>query len=229
MQATARMASVVSATSCARRRLIRNVRPTYSVMPDITVSDIAQASTPGNIRISRIQWLRCYPGWPLIWLTSLVISLVLTVSHSPLWLILALPLLIMNWLYWVRVREHFGSGDVCPAVVISVSPLVLAVGTDMTTGGDPRPAVKVLRVPVASLTKEQRQIGARIATVALYYGDHKADAWEGFDPRPVGSVTTDARIIDAVCARIPEELWSDFYHWKSHVPKLRLGLHRVVG
>ena len=34
MQATARMASVVSSTLPARRRLIRDVRPTNSAMPD---------------------------------------------------------------------------------------------------------------------------------------------------------------------------------------------------
>ena len=36
MQATARMASVVSATSCARRRLIRGVRPTPTRHEDLS-------------------------------------------------------------------------------------------------------------------------------------------------------------------------------------------------
>lgn len=175
-----------------------------------------------------MQWLRCYPKWPVIWLSSFVVSLLLTGYHSTFWLVLTIPLLVMNWLYWVRVREHFASGDTCPAVVISVSPFVLAVGTDMTTGGDPQPAVKVLKVPSAALSKEQRQIGARVATVALYYGEPGANAWKDFDPRPIGAVSTDIRAICKVCHRIPEELWSDFFHWKSLVPKLRLGLHRVA-
>lgn len=197
-------------------------------MRDLTVDNNSQASTPGRLAASRLQWFRCYPKWPLIWLIALVLFALLSAIHSKGWLFLAVPVLAMNWLYWVRVREHFGSGNVCPAVVISTSPLLLAVSTDLSTGGSPQPAIKVIKVPRASLTMEVVQVGDRVPTVALYSrAPESSDSWQDFDPRPVGSATSDRATVEAVLTRIPEEYWEELHLWKSSVPNLRIGLHRV--
>ena len=196
-------------------------------MPSITISDSAKASTPGNIRVSRIQWFKAYPVWPSIWAGSLAISSLLLLLYSPFWLVLVVPLLVMNWLYWVHLSEHFNSGNLCPAEVISISPFLLAVGTDMRTGTRSQPAIKVVTVPSASLSKSQKLVGAKVATVALYSGDSKKVAWENFYPKPVGAVIADSDIVDASISRIPPKFWEEFYSWKALVPELSPGLHRI--
>ncbi|WP_395736347.1 DUF3239 domain-containing protein [Prosthecobacter sp.] len=196
----------------------------------LTVDNNTAASTPGKIRLNRLQWLICYPKWPLLWGAPLLAFLFLALYHGWGWWLLAVPLLIMNWLYWVRVREHFASGDVCPAMVISVKPLVLAVGTDLRTGFESHPAIKIIKVPAASLAKHQKVVGCRLATAALYSRGPTADAarWGDFDPRPVGAATTDRAVIAGAMDRIPDDLWQDFEQWYQQVPDLKLGLHNLT-
>jgi hypothetical protein len=198
-------------------------------MGDITLSKIAVASLPGRIHLNDLQWLRCYPKWPFIWYGSAAAATLLALHHHWAWWFLAVPLCVMAWLYSVRVREHFRSGDVCPAVVVSTNPLLLAVGTDLGTCFDPYPAIKVIQIPSASLPKQLRHIGARTATVALYVGMIKdGDSWEDFDPRPVGAATCCSRIQAECVDRIPTEVWRNFDLWMSQVQDLRPGLHRLA-
>ncbi len=195
----------------------------------LTVDNDTVASTPGKTRVNRFHWARCYPKWPLIWGGSFLALLWLALIHGWGWWLPAIPLLMMNFLYWIRVREHFNSGDVCPAVVISIKPLVLAVGTDLTTGFEAHPAIKVIQVPSASLPKQHKVIGTRIATAALYSkGLADAPRWNNFDPRPIGAATTDLAAIEDVARRIPANLWHDFDAWLKQVPKLTLGLHNLT-
>ena len=196
-------------------------------MSDFTVNNDTAASTPGRLALNRLQWFRCYPKWPLIWGISLLTLVCLTAFHDVGWWVLAALVLLMNSLYWTRVREHFGSGDVCPAMVISVQPLLIAVGTDMTTGSGNYPVIKVISIPGASLPSRQRVVGTRLATVALYNGSLDEPHWRDFYPRPAGAATTDAGMIDGMMARIPKELWKDFDFWYQQVPELVPGLHFV--
>lgn len=197
--------------------------------PSLTVDNSTAASTPGKIRLNRLQWLRCYPKWPLIWGLSFLAFLYLALNHGWGWWLLAVPLLLMNGLYWVRMREHFASGDVCPAMVISLKPLTLVVGTDLRTGFEKHPAVKVIAVPAASLAAYQKVVGCRLATAALYSrGGPNPARWNDFHPRPIGAATTDRSVIDATLNRIPEDLWQDFDQWCAKVPDLRPGLHYLT-
>lgn len=197
--------------------------------PTLTTDNDTVASTPGKIPLNRFQWFRCYPKWPLIWGLSFLLFLWLALSHGWGWWLPSVPLLMMNWLYWIRVREHFASGDVCPAIVISVTPLVLAVGTDLRKAFDPHPAVKVVLIPSASLPKQFRVVGTRIATVALYRRSQETSSrWSDFDPRPVGAATTRLAVIEDAASRIPESLWNDFDQWRQQVPQLTLGIHYLT-
>jgi hypothetical protein len=197
-------------------------------MPDnLTVDNNTAASTPGRLALNRLQWFRCYPKWPLIWGVPLLGFLYLAVYHGWGWWFLAVPCLGMNFLYWTRVREHFGSGDVCPAMVISEEPLLIAVGTYMTTGNGNYPVIKVMSVPSASLPRRDRVAGTRLATVALYSGRGDEPHWRDFDPRPAGAATTNPGMIEEAFDRISEGLWMDFDFWYRQVPELDPGLHFV--
>ncbi len=111
----------------------------------ITLDDSARASNPGNLEVNLFRWLRHYPKWPVIWFGSLLLFVGLAfVGHWTYWII-ALALLVMNLLYWQRVRDHFRHGDANPAIILSLKPMLIAVSADLSKGAGKYPAIKIIK------------------------------------------------------------------------------------
>lgn len=195
-----------------------------------TINDDTRASHPGGIRASRLRWLWHYPTWPLIWAGTLMIAVALAwFLHWGFWILAGL-LLIMNLLYWVRVREHFLQGCANPAIVVSLDPMLIAVFTDLSMGVGSYPAIKIVEKKLKRIAGQEPTVGTRVATVALYSAsliDDKAN-WDDFDPRPVDCVTGNLADINRLLKGFSDKDWHDLQEGLKQVPKpFRSGLYRL--
>ena len=92
--------------------------------------------------------------------------------------------ILLHWSFWFGVAlfaaalwlDISGSrwqalyGDVNPAIVVSTEPFLVAVSTDLTTGGDSYPAIKVLRQPLQRMTGGPPQLGAQAGDGGRLHG-----------------------------------------------------------
>jgi len=199
-------------------------------MPDITVDPNTFASRPGGVRLNYLQWIRCYPFWPVILLAALIGVLVATFIMGTGWYLGCAAAVVVNFLYWTRKREHFASGDTCPAVVISTSPMKLAVSTNLATNQTANhPVIKVIRVPRASVPEDRRKVGAHLATVALYSGSKVGFSWEDFYPLSVGAAEPNGTVMDQCVTRFTLVDWEGIEFWLDSNPQPKRGLHRLNG
>jgi hypothetical protein len=122
-------------------------------------------------------------------------------------------------LWLTRWREHFSFGCVNPAIVVSQSPPLVAVATDLRKWDEPYPVIKILEQPLHTISGGVPAIGTRLATVALYCAgdDEYQDHWVDFNPIVVNCVTDNQTDIDRVFNSIQREDWQD----------LETGLRRV--
>jgi hypothetical protein len=197
-----------------------------SLNPEKLVIDTnTVASNPGGVRVNPFRYARHFPKWPTIWGVGLLASIALAMVR-PGQFVWAIFLLVFNIIHWLQVMAHFRLGCVNPSVVLEVNPLTLAVSTDLTTGGDLYPAIKILTHPAPADVNLKK--GDRCATVAVYQGSSNADYWEDFTPRLADCVTADRATVKRVVESIPAEEWAALEAGLAQVPKpLKPGLYRV--
>jgi len=178
----------------------------YTVDPDTF------ASNPGGIRLNPFVWLASYPKWPLILAVLLTLSIYLATLHL-LWLLLLIPVVGLNALYWQRQREHFGIGDMNPGIVVSESPVLFAVRTDLTKSFGTFPVVKVVQKSFRPVRDPALRVGTRIMTVALYSPggpeQQHLPHWVDFSPVPVDCATRDAAAVERAFRTATEEDWQE--------------------
>lgn len=195
----------------------------------LTLDDTAMASHRGQIKVSFRRWARRYPKWPAILAVSLVLSIVLTIFADTMFVV-AVPLALMpNVFYWNRIREHFQHGDANPGIIVSSSPLLVAVRTDMSKGDGSYPMLRILREAPWEDWGATPQVGTRIATIALYGDgeDENLAHWERFEPRPVAPVAAEAEHAKSLLTSFDEQEWSTLEQALELVESRREGLHRV--
>ena len=117
----------------------------------------------------------------------------------------------------IHIREHFRYGCVNPAIVVSQTPPLIAVATDLRVRDKPYPVVKILTQPLHQIRGGTPPIGTRLATVALYCDGGNPWHWVDFEPIVVNCVTDRQSDIDNVFRSIAQEDWTD----------LELGLQKV--
>ena len=168
------------------------------------------ASHPGNIQINFIRYIRYFPfsvrtpaaafliglsfllfgGIEMIWLTACAICIAI-LKVAPL---------------YARLRRHYRLGCLNPAIVLQSKPLLLAVYTELSNSEDRFvPIVKILRHP--RLASDDFQVGARCATVSLYFGSLEKGQWDDFDPKLVNAATADQKTICRSVDRLDEGDW----------------------
>ncbi|MEI6193118.1 MAG: DUF3239 domain-containing protein [Verrucomicrobiota bacterium] len=87
-----------------------------------------------------------------------------------LWfLFLLMPVLVLNVLYWIRIKEFFAKGDANPGIIIQLNPVLIAVATDLVQHSGSYPAIKVISTQLKSFMGQPPQVGMAVPTVALYY------------------------------------------------------------
>lgn len=178
------------------------------------------ASNPGRISVKRLRWVRHRPLWPLVWSLPVVVSFVGIVFHHWAWVIPGMVFMQVLRRYFNGLAEHFHYGDANPGVVVSVSPMRVAVLTDMSKGGGYYPAIKITEERVPLIGKQKPAVGARVATVALYQNRvPDAPHWSGFRPIPIDYVTDDAEELASLMSTFSLADWEDLIDGLSELPK----------
>jgi hypothetical protein len=121
--------------------------------------------------------------------------------------VLAVFFALANFLYWRQVKARYKFGCVLPAVVVSNSPLLLAIYTDLSKGIGSYPAIRIQ--PLKIMSPKLYSVGRKLPVAALYSDgrDVSSPLWESFDPRPIGCATTNPAYIEKKLQSIPVEGW----------------------
>jgi hypothetical protein len=197
----------------------------------LTLNNSTFASNPGELDVQRLRWFMSYPKWPVIWMLSLAFFLVLAIFAHWIFWIPTILLLLMNWLYWRKVSDHFRFGCANPGVVLSLEPMLIAVCTDLTMGEGEFPVIKIIEKKLTSICGQLPQVGSLVPTVALYQsGGMKEDQnhWADFDPRPIDCATSDLREIKRVMDSFDPDDINELKTWLKQVPQpYRPGLYPI--
>ncbi|SPE54503.1 conserved hypothetical protein [Verrucomicrobia bacterium] len=187
------------------------------------VDDRSTASNPCNLSVQPFRFASHFPIWPITLGVGLLATGAWTTAKPALWPLPAV-FLVLNVLFWVRVRLRFRHGCVNPATVVSTSPFTLAVFTDLTTCGGNYPVIKIQPHPTPRGIRFS--VGDKCATVAMYNGDGNAEHWENFDPILVDCATDNRSAIEQVRQSIPVEEWSGLEAGLKAIPKpVKFGLY----
>jgi hypothetical protein len=189
------------------------------------------ASHPGRVQASRWRVARSYPLWPTLlgffWIASL-----LAVVDGFDWEAIALFAIVslVNYAYWASIRSWFWRGDVCPAVIVSEKPLLVATLADLTAGEDSYPAVKIRREPALRFPGTAGRAGKTVACIARYDGSPGDRCWTNFHPRPVLCATAEEAESKRLIAEISRERWKELQAAIQRLPRpFRPGLYRLTG
>jgi hypothetical protein len=196
----------------------------------VTLDNSARASNPGNLRVSRFRWFRYYPKWPMIWFSGLVFFVVLAFSIYWSFWVFAVPLFLMNLLYWRRISGHFQYGCSIPAMIVSLDPMLIAVSTNLTKGIGKYPAIKIIEKRLPTACGQLPRVGSMLPAVALYHqSPEDVPHWSDFDPRPIDCATGDVEAMRRVMNTIEEDDWNKLHVGLIQVPKpFRCGLYHVA-
>lgn len=190
-----------------------------------TLDNNTTASNPGRIKFEPLTWFLHRKLSVLLLIALLVASLALSVKISYWLLILSILLIFLNALYWVKVKEHY-TADSNPGLIISESPPLFAVYTDLGKWGGSYPAVKVMNY----CSKLPVQMNMRLATVSVYSDEYGDDSlfWSDFHPLPVEYATTDQDSIQNEMQSYCEEDWQRLMNAISQLPeRVGPGLYRL--
>lgn len=195
----------------------------------LLVNSDTMASNPGRTAVQWPVFIRCFSRWFIIFPAVIVGAglLALTTQDNRLWII-SLSVFVIGLLGIARTRSQFNLGCVNPTQVVGKDPYLIAVYTDLTTGGETYDVVKILKHPLHKMTGGPPQVGQRLASVALYQGDiHKAH-WDDFDPVAVNCVTASRADIERTLNSIPADEWECLEEGLKQVPQpYRPGLYPV--
>ncbi|QDU91534.1 hypothetical protein Pla175_49630 [Pirellulimonas nuda] len=175
------------------------------------------ASNPGKVPFNPLRWYRHQPLGLIVGggVAALALALWLGLSlagmkasiptkdggETPIWLFAPASLATMAFYAWLAARK-FNSGDANPGVVVSLSPALLAVPTDLTQGGGSYPVVKIVPIKLKASGGQPLQLGTRVATVATYAmpPNKHAGHWSDFYPYPAEYATGDPQALQRLLA-----------------------------
>jgi hypothetical protein len=183
------------------------------------------ASNPGRVSIRPWRYARHFPFWPTVLLSLLSGFVLITVDQRgfiPLTAVFGL----MNVLYWLRVRVHFGEGCANPGKVLSTQPFIVGIYSDLKADGESYPAIKVLEHPAPKGCHYEP--GQNCASVSLYTGLARKGHWKDFEPVLVDCATADAETIGKTVESIPLEEWSKLEKGLRQLPQPpKAGVYRI--
>ena len=166
-------------------------------------------------------------GW-MFYVFMLIVPAILTgiLGYFFVWAwILMLLVLLFAWRVHSRNRQHFREGNVCPGKVVSVSPDLVAVSTDLAHDSKHSyPIIEVISCNFRLWSGDPVQIGDRVAVVTSYDLGLDDEQVEGrfkgvMAANPVPMATTDGQVIQRTLASIPIEGWESLEHGLSLVPR----------
>ncbi len=197
--------------------------------PELIGAHGTMASNPAKLRVN---WAKAYAARPAPLVANIMVILFGVVvccalaPHVIGLIFIFIPLIVWRN-HYREVRQKFYAGDVCPGMVIAKN--LVAVMTDLRTGAVQRPAIKVIRYPMSHMTGGRPEVGARVATVALYRGPAQDNAWRDFSPEVIACWVTDENEIQRVTNCITEPEWRQLGVLLERLPQAAPGLYRMWG
>lgn len=191
----------------------------------ITLDNNTQASRPSEITFQKWTWFRHHKAAVLTLVFLLALSIYLGVAVSRWYFVLFFFMVMIHEWYWLRAEEHF-TADSNPGLMVSVSPPLFAVYTDLTKGVGHFPVIKVL--PYRS--QKPVSMHQRLATVAVYSdrGSRDLPHWDDFFPLPVNYATADVQSIKNELNRYDEVSWANLEMGLQQLPTTpKPGLYRL--
>lgn len=181
----------------------------------ITIDNRSQASIEGGLRVQALRYARYFPVWPFLLVAALVAGGVCFLKSAAA-LVLLIPAVLLNWIYWSHIKAHFSRGCVNPGKLVAEEPFLIAVYTDLSTGDDLYPVIKILKHPKP--VDCALRVGDRLGTVALYSGPATAGHWTDFRPKLMACATDDRAAIQRAVDKIPETEWIQFERELQRLP-----------
>ena len=188
------------------------------------------ASNPGRLRVNFLRYAYCFPTWPAVWLSLLLLSLGLTVFVHWVFVLLLLPAVVLNFLYWRQVRARFIAGCVNPGRVVSLDPPLIAVATNLTRSGDAScTAIKILRHPLGRLKSVKRKLGEPLATIAFYDAwSEEGSHWNDFSPVAANAATGKVAELQRLKSSLSSDDWNELDRGLQQVPRpFEPGIYRT--
>lgn len=190
-----------------------------------TLDNSTEASNPGKIEFNHLVWFRHKTISVLILFSFIPIFAFLSFKFSYFFIIgLAIAALI-NLFYWVRAKEHF-TADSNPGLIVSESPPLYAVYTDLTKGFGHYPVIKIQKYDAHKSVK----IGDKIATVAVYSNGNGDDSpcWSDFFPLPVEYATDNQDSIRQEMESYSDQSWLNIDNALENINDISVGLFKIT-
>ena len=196
-------------------------------------TDDTVASNPARLRPNYIKLLcAAHPLDLMFTAIALVLGLSLgwlTKGPVPVYVLGIVALVYFGRLI-LEARKKYWDGDVCPGIVISEKPWLVAVMTDLSfSGASNKPAVLVLPQRLDGMTGGTPKVGQPVATVAFYAGPPKDGAWQNFSPEVINCGVTNQAEIQRVMDSITEEEWHALEESLASCPIKKPGLYKMWG
>ena len=196
------------------------------------------ASNPGRFHADFLTVAKCYPkayvAAAAIALFGAVITFLVTVIGGDVTGLAAVAITtaigaFFAWFVFQRPKITASAGCVLPGFVLDAETGLVAVMTDLTKGGRPYPAVKILATPLRRSGMKSLKKGQRMPFVALYEdGNPTGPSWTDFHPLPVPCLTPVRATWKRVAASIPPEDWEELQEALRRLQRpLRVGLYNV--
>ncbi len=190
------------------------------------------ASNPTEVNLEQGQWFRFNPRASLLITLGMILSLVLSFKYSFYYLILLGVMIIINKIYWWFIERRFQKGDYNVGRVVSTSPMLVAVPTDLKKGNAGFfPVIKIIEIKFDKLGDTNLVIGDKLGTSGLYsYSKDDVPFWEGFDPVPVFYGNSDfIKQQKRAEESTTTEEWDEFEHNLNQLPKpFQKGLYKIT-
>lgn len=192
-----------------------------------TVDEDTQASTPGEVAVSKEKFLNYHDLKGL--------------ARKKYAFLLSLPLTVLHKRFsgdpvvydFIQKTEQFRAGCLNPSIIINKAKGIIATYTDLTANGEvPTPVIKISKERLELVTNIKILTGQRLPSVSIYFGrpSESPDAWDDFDPRVVNCFTDDLIAYAWQMQRLAEEDWKMLEEGLSQINDLEaLGLYYLNG
>jgi len=190
------------------------------------------ASNPTGITFDQNQWYRFHKKGSLIITGCMLIALFLSFKFSYYFLFLFGFIVIVNKIYWWFIGRRFLHGDYNVGKIVSTSPMLLAVPTNLSKGHTKSfPVIKIIEIKFDKLGDHILMIGDKLGTAGLYSHskDDSTPFWEGFSPEPVYYANSDYQSqAERANNSVSAEKWAELENNLKQLPQpFQVGIYKI--
>src|SRR5262249_29170442 len=118
-------------------------------------------------------------------------------------------------------RRHFREGCICPAMVVSTSPYLVAGYDNLgVSWSNPWPAITIVQVPLHRMPGGPPDLDARLAALCMISGTPtEREVWEYVVAKIVDLVSRDGDEVERDRSSIPKEEWMALEEGICQIPE----------